>query len=352
MSLKLKMIVLAVSGVLISYLGLIPSGWLLWQSERDNARALQHSAISNLIYQSVRSLYPQMEGGMQDFTRNRALKKAIEQQTPAAVEESVITTYRRLSAAGIIDHLEIIDNDGERLYSTLGQQGRVDHYLPRAVLAKREILHGLEMNQASQLFAYVGFPIVNRGATTGIALLIRGISPTLEQIAAIDGSSITVVSPQGMPLASSGGLSSQEGLPLPPLGSTKQAYFDDEVSGTISEINWIPLKDTQGSLIAHIVHRHEVTEGFHHQQLLQRLILSIAIILIILLIIGLQWYINRNFHPLRRAVLIFNSMAEGDLSHRIQVTRRDEIGELMGAASRMIDNLNRVIAEVRGGQIT
>lgn len=53
--------------------------------------------------------------------------------------------------------------------------------------------------------------------------------------------------------------------------------------------------------------------------------------------------------PIGRAVETANALADGDLSVRIDVDSRDEIGNLMGAMARMVEKLAQVISEVRSG---
>lgn len=53
--------------------------------------------------------------------------------------------------------------------------------------------------------------------------------------------------------------------------------------------------------------------------------------------------------PIGRAVETANALADGDLSVRIDVDSRDEIGHLMGAMARMVEKLAQVISEVRSG---
>jgi methyl-accepting chemotaxis protein len=64
----------------------------------------------------------------------------------------------------------------------------------------------------------------------------------------------------------------------------------------------------------------------------------------------LAWRLTRGITlPLRRAVDVAHAVARGDLSTRVQVTRRDETGELMAALKTMTDNLNALVTRVRGG---
>lgn len=75
MTLKIKMIAIALIGILLSYTGLIPGGWILWQDAEERLNQTRSASINNLFNFSVQGLYPQMESGMQDLTRNSPLKR-------------------------------------------------------------------------------------------------------------------------------------------------------------------------------------------------------------------------------------------------------------------------------------
>jgi len=53
--------------------------------------------------------------------------------------------------------------------------------------------------------------------------------------------------------------------------------------------------------------------------------------------------------PMRHAVRIAQQVAAGDLTQRIEVRSRDEVGELMAALRGMNSSLVRIVGEVRGG---
>ena len=53
--------------------------------------------------------------------------------------------------------------------------------------------------------------------------------------------------------------------------------------------------------------------------------------------------------PIGEAVNLAETVAAGDLSTEVQVTRRDEVGNLLGALAKMNENLSRVVGTVREG---
>ncbi|MFJ1472396.1 methyl-accepting chemotaxis protein [Massilia orientalis] len=84
-----------------------------------------------------------------------------------------------------------------------------------------------------------------------------------------------------------------------------------------------------------------------------RLLLVGVGIAVVLLGAALAWWLARSITgPLRRAVTVANAVAQGDLTTRIEVTSRDETGELMIALQTMNANLNALVTRVRSGADT
>jgi methyl-accepting chemotaxis protein len=85
---------------------------------------------------------------------------------------------------------------------------------------------------------------------------------------------------------------------------------------------------------------------------------SIAIIMAItgvalLMSIGLGVFITRAItRPLNQAVLVAQTVAAGDLTSRIDITTKDETGQLLQALKDMNESLVRIVGEVRSGTET
>jgi methyl-accepting chemotaxis protein len=68
---------------------------------------------------------------------------------------------------------------------------------------------------------------------------------------------------------------------------------------------------------------------------------------------GLAWLLTVSItRPLDEAVEVARTVAEGDLTARIEVRSKDETGQLMAAMQAMTANLNRIVARVRTGTET
>lgn len=65
------------------------------------------------------------------------------------------------------------------------------------------------------------------------------------------------------------------------------------------------------------------------------------------------WWITRSITvPVQRALEVANTVAAGDLTSRIEVTTRDEVGQLLQALKTMNENLARTVGTVRTGTDT
>jgi methyl-accepting chemotaxis protein len=77
---------------------------------------------------------------------------------------------------------------------------------------------------------------------------------------------------------------------------------------------------------------------------------AIVSVLIVALLLGLfmAWFVSRIIsRPLKQAAEMAQRLADGDLTAHLDVTSRDETGQLVGAMQNMVGKLSRIIGEVR-----
>ena len=81
-----------------------------------------------------------------------------------------------------------------------------------------------------------------------------------------------------------------------------------------------------------------------------RLAVIILLSVSILIGLGLAFIISRNITAaIREAMTAANSLADGDLTVKVESRGRDEIGQMMDTMRRMVIKLSQVISEVRAG---
>ena len=79
----------------------------------------------------------------------------------------------------------------------------------------------------------------------------------------------------------------------------------------------------------------------------EKRIMVLAIFSILLIGIILIIYLPRGIsRPLERGILLAQKVASGDLSTKYEVKSRDEVGELMMALNKMVDNLRKIVADI------
>ncbi len=77
-------------------------------------------------------------------------------------------------------------------------------------------------------------------------------------------------------------------------------------------------------------------------------IISLCIAIVVLGMVAAQFITRSITRPLNEAVGVANQLAAGDLTARIEVTSKDETGQLLLAMQNMTGKLSQIIGEVRG----
>jgi len=81
----------------------------------------------------------------------------------------------------------------------------------------------------------------------------------------------------------------------------------------------------------------------------------IGVVALLVVVFGAlcSWFLTRGIvGPIREAVSLAETVASGDLTHRIDATTKDETGALLRALRHMNDSLVKIVSEVRSGTDT
>ncbi|MDL2284401.1 methyl-accepting chemotaxis protein [Oxalobacter sp. OttesenSCG-928-P03] len=114
----------------------------------------------------------------------------------------------------------------------------------------------------------------------------------------------------------------------------------------------LPARDAYVKSIEDFVHFQADQSNRTHQDILStyetgRMIIAAITSVALLLSIIVAWRLTTGItRPLNRAVELAETVAAGDLTARVEVTGKDETGQLMLAMKNMVDSLLRVIGEV------
>ena len=77
------------------------------------------------------------------------------------------------------------------------------------------------------------------------------------------------------------------------------------------------------------------------------------LLLLVVAALGLGWVLARSIvSSLRRTVVVLDRVAEGDLTPRLEVRTRDEVGQAGAAVNRMLDRTSRALRAIAGNAAT
>ncbi|MBK1680491.1 methyl-accepting chemotaxis protein [Rhodocyclus tenuis] len=82
-------------------------------------------------------------------------------------------------------------------------------------------------------------------------------------------------------------------------------------------------------------------------QFARTLVLGLSVAAVLLAILLAWWVTHSITAPIRQAVEVANSLAEGDLTSKIEVQSKDETGQLLAAMKNMVEKLSATITQVR-----
>jgi len=141
----------------------------------------------------------QMEANMVAVTRDAISLRALQRGNRAALSESIVTTYNRLSTMRVITALEIVDAAGEVVFSaphTISGQGR-GAVLGRA-LQEGTIVSGIDTDQEGNLVAVVAFPLYARpGQPIGAAMFAKDLASAVTELSQRMGASAFIIDRRG-----------------------------------------------------------------------------------------------------------------------------------------------------------
>lgn len=127
-----------------------------------------------------------------------------------------------------------------------------------------------------------------------------------------------------------------------------QAYREEVIlNGRPYFSAYDPIKDKEGQVIGAIGVALPKSDYFATFNRIILVIGIIAVCLIVAINFLLFGFIRKIMNPLRQLIPVANSLAEGDLSIRIETQRNDEIGQLLSAMKNMIEKWRSVVADVQ-----
>ncbi|MCB1802562.1 MAG: methyl-accepting chemotaxis protein [Gammaproteobacteria bacterium] len=314
----------------------------------SHSRQLEQKTQTNISYtQALLSAvsaarFSAMESETQALTRSRDTIKAVKSGDMAALKESVVPTFNRVSANGAIDGLMITDLGGQRLLAS-GRSAPTDLY--RAVSADMKVHRGLQLDDEGRPALALGFPLYSRGKPVGVAIYLLGADVVANEIAENADAIALLLDQQGNALHRSAGDSS------PKIDWTQ---FNDRgghwqmipAAGKVYATTLLPLTDINNQAIARLVVQRDFTQVAAGVKNINRIQTAVVLGVVLLAMFITFRQVSVAFRPLQKASMAMAAIAKGDLSTEVTCETENEIAEMLAGMQNMRDYLRGIIGAI------
>ena len=339
-----------ISLLVILAFAVICIGITLASLKREDLLRVQYSSAttvdrSNLWKKINAGLLLRMEDKAWIAAEDEDFRNAVYTGDQVAIQRLGTIVAAKLRDQGIADRFDVLYADGSFAYSS---QAAV---FQSAIIATRKAhdaiiqgvrIHGLGNDQQRNVALVLGIPLSAPAGAVGIAgmgIYATGIDEAIGEMEQATQSSVVIVNRRGRLLAgSTGALWESLGrfVDLSATDTLQTVEADERVYSAVV----LPLTADLGSLVARLVSIKDVTDLARRQQQISQVTFGAALGFLVLVLVGLGYYMARSFTPLTDGVAVLNALSRGDLDARIEgADGQDEVGRIAGAVNVFRANL-------------
>jgi len=288
----------------------------------------------------VENTVQRLEADARAVASDKNVVGAVERRDPAMTLVQVGAVAEALKSRGAINRLEVLDRDGELLYSSRGSlldPPLLDAGTVRAIVDGKRPVRGILQDASRTFTATLAYPLQGADEVVGIVMLASDMRPPLDEFKASTGSEIFLVDRNGR-LAQ---------------GTNDNLWkvFEDKIAVRKSRmLTWqdgeqyysvvvLPVQDGFNRVIGALVTARDVSETQARQRFIRQVSIA-AVIGFLVLVLGIFYvYLRRSFHPLDEAIAVLNALSRGDTSVTLEVKNdKDEIGRIAQTVGVFRDN--------------
>lgn len=289
----------------------------------------------------VENTVQRLETDARAIADDKNVLAAVDRRDPALTLAKIGATAEAMKARGTVSRLEVLDRDGELLYSSRGsllEAPLLDAGTVRAIVDGKRPVRGVLQDASRTFTATLAYPLHGADDVVGIAVLAADMRPPLDEFKASTGSEIFLVDRNGQ-LAQG-------------TNDALWSVFDGKISVRKSRLlTWadgeryfsvvvLPVQDGFNRVIGALVTARDVSETQARQRLIRQISIG-AVVGFLVLVLGIFYvYLRRSFHPLDEAIAVLNALSRGDTSVTLEVRNaKDEIGRIAGTVGVFRDNV-------------
>ena len=291
------------------------------------------------------SLIQRMEDKAAIAAEDGALIRAVQSGDQEAVRRRGAVIATQLRDQNIADRFDVIYPDGSLAYSSqsaLFQSSVIAHAVARDAARRGAPLRGIGNDQQRNVVVALAIPLPGKPGTLGAAgfgVYATGIDEALLEMEQATKSSVLLVNRRGRLLAGSAG-ELWEGVDKFIDVGAIDTLSTVETADRVYSVVILPQTADLGSLVARLVSIKDVTELALRQERVSQITIGSVVGFLILVLIGLGFYMSRSFAPLTDGVEVLNALSRGDLQARVESAGgRDEVGRIADAVNVFRANL-------------
>ena len=300
---------------------------------------------STLWRKITASLVQRMEDKAWIATEDEAFREAVYTGDQEAIQRlgAIITT--KLRDQDIADRFDVLLADGSLAYSSqsaLFQSSVIAAGVASDAIQQGSRIRGTGNDQQRNVAVVLGVPLDAPAGSVGIAgmsVYATGIDEAILEMEQATKSSVLIVNRRGRLLAGSADAlweSLGKLVDLTAIDTLQTVEADDRVYSAVV----LPHTADLGSLVARLISIKDVTELARRQERVSHITIGAVIVFLILVLIGLGYYMSRSFAPLTDGVGVLNALSRGDLQARVEgAGGRDEVGRIASAVNVFRANL-------------
>lgn len=343
MLLRSRITLIAAAGLVLTALGLGAAGLLreqlLAQRLATTAQAAQAALWAEALAAEDRELDLQIDRLMLDAPFMQAARQADEK----GIEQALAKVGLAPGAGGPLAVVALLGMGSTPV--VLGQ--RLTRPLLDANSLERVAVDGEPVNGELRLGVTKGALVISTRRLPGLAeplvlALASDADRALHHMAQSTGAMVALLDLRGQPLSTTDAALWQAAAPQVAPRSTQHSQL--VLQGRSYTLISMPVSDLSGRTAGTLVTLADHTQDAQARQFLARLALGGTALLLLVVLLGLNFYLRRSLRPLEESINALQALAQGDASVRLPYTGNDEIGRIAQAVAAFRRNAQELSA--------
>lgn len=339
---KITLIGLVTTSLII--VSMIIAGNLIQNVSKQQYSAATIKGKSVLWKQITTNRLNELKLGMRHLSRDRTTLEALAKNDVALLAEAISTTYNRLSASEILDHLVIVNTNGNILYTSrqpdasTSTTSATTNDIALETIRETKVMYGVELDAAGKISLVCTFPLYSSGTLVGAGIYSKNINDAVKEFSQNDSSSVYIVGVNSdVQYGTDIDLYNSLTIELPSIEkeNTLAITQDEHVYG----ISISPVINHKNVPIGRLISIGDATESYEATREIQFVAYGIIAVLTALSLLGLFLYLRHSLSPLGKLMDTVSELAKGNTSIRSDISTNDEFGQLSSAFNNMAQRI-------------